>query len=110
MRGVSEKQVSRSSRDDNVDQTLWFQGQRMFLGFGLGRIAERAVNRFAFEPVLKLVGVMLAAGLAGLSGGDEDDGMIPVGKIGDKAFRRAMAAAGGTWAENRAGLRPIAKT
>ena len=53
---------------------------------------------------------MLAAGLAGLSSGDEDDGMIPVGKIGDKAFRGAMAAAGGAWTENGARLRPIAKT
>ncbi len=89
---------------------LGLQGQRMFLSLGFGGVAEGAVNRFAFEPEVKLVGVMLAAGLAGLSSGDEDDGMIPVGKIGDKAFRWAVAAAGGARAEYRAGLRPIAKT
>src|SRR5271165_6223557 len=85
------------------------EGQRVFLGFGLGSVTEGRVNRFALEPIMKLVGVVLAAGLAGLSRGDEEDGTIPIREIGYKAFGRAMVAAGGAGAEGGTGLRLVGK-
>src|SRR5713101_3650662 len=49
----------------------------------LGSIAERRENRFAFIPVGKLIGVMAAAGLAGLSRGNQQNGFIPVSRVAD---------------------------
>lgn len=49
------------------------EGQCVTLPFGFGGVGERFVDGFAFEPVGELVGVVFAAGLAGLAGGDEEN-------------------------------------
>src|SRR5260370_13657114 len=61
----------------------------------LGSIAERREDGFAFIPVGKLIGVMAAAWLSGLSRGDEQNGFIPVSRVADKAHRGAVGMGGG---------------
>src|SRR5208337_826195 len=79
-----EEQFPCYAQDDIEPQfcrkVLRIQGQRVFSGLGFGSVAEGRVNRFALEPVMKLVGVVLAAGLARLSRRDEEDGTIPIRK------------------------------
>src|SRR5260370_33749268 len=66
------------------------EGERVLSSFSFGGIAERRENGFAFVPVGKLIGVVAAAGLAGLSRGDEQNGFIPVGGIGHESHCRAL--------------------
>ena len=77
----------------------------MFFGFGFGGVREWAKDGLAFVPVGKLVGVVFTAGLAGLSGSNQHDGIIPVCKIGHEALGRAMGPAGSARAPNGACLR-----
>ncbi len=58
------------------------EGERAFSSLRFGGIAERRENGFAFVPVGKLIGVVAAAGLAGLSRGEEQNGFIPIRRIG----------------------------
>src|ERR1700687_3528294 len=55
-----------------------------------GSIAKRGENGFALVPVGKLIGVMAATGLAGLSPGDEQNGFIPVSRVADETHRGAV--------------------
>src|SRR6266849_9204970 len=70
----------------------------------LGSIAERRKNGFSFIPVGKLIGVMAAAGLAGLSRGNEQNGFIPVSRVADKAHGGAVSIGSGANAVARARL------
>src|SRR5260370_8835786 len=72
-----------------------------------GRIAERRENGFALVPVGKLIGVMAAARLAGLPGGDEQNGFIPVSGVADKAHRGAVGMGGGANAVDGSRLGPV---
>lgn len=51
----------------------WRQPQRVPFHFGFGGIREGSVNRLAFKPVGELVAVMFAAGLTGLSAGNQNN-------------------------------------
>lgn len=62
-----------------------------------GGIAERRENGSAFVPVGKLIGIVAAAELSGLSRGKQQDGLIPVSGIGDKPHRRAVALHGSAY-------------
>src|SRR6266446_6569007 len=66
----------------------------MFSGLRLCSIAKRRENRFAFVPVRELIGVMTAARLAGLSCRNEQDGLVPVGRISDESHCRAVVLQG----------------
>src|SRR6267143_2568225 len=70
-----------------------------------GSIAERRENGFAFIPAGKLIGVMAAARLAGLSSGNQQNGFIPVSGVADKAHRGAMRLCSCTHAVHRSRLR-----
>ena len=68
-----------------------FQSQRVLPHPGFPRIAKRLIDRIAFVPEGKLVGIVAAAQLTGLSGGNQKDRFVPVSEIGDEAHGRTVA-------------------
>src|SRR5580693_1120879 len=90
---------------ERFESPEWSEFQRVFANLCFGRIAERRNDRFAFVPIGELIGVVAAPDLAGFAGGNEKDGVIPIGQIGDEAHRRPMAFCGGADAVAGAGLR-----
>ncbi len=77
----------------------------MSAGFGFGWVCVGGDDGFAFVPRGELVGVVRAGGLAGLACGDDEDGIIPIGEVGDEAHGGSVAWVGGADAVLRAGLR-----
>src|SRR5713226_3230671 len=71
------------------------ESERVLPRVCLGSIAERRENRFAFIPIGKLIGVMAAARLAGLSRGNQQNGFIPVSRVADKAHGGAVSIGSG---------------
>src|SRR6266436_4652272 len=63
----------------------------MFSRGCLSGIAEGRENGFAFVPIGKLIGVVAAARLAGLSRGDQQDRMVPIARVCHKAHGRAVS-------------------
>src|SRR5437867_11963405 len=62
----------------------------MFSRGCLSRIAEGRENGFAFVPIGKLIGIVAAARLAGLSCGNQKYGHVPVAWVRHEAHCRAM--------------------
>src|SRR5712691_8504368 len=81
-----------------------FESERVFARVRFGGIAERRENRSALAPVGKLIGVVAAAGLAGLARGDEQNGFIPVSGVCHKAHRWTVSFCGSTHAIKRSRL------
>ena len=77
----------------------------MFAGFGFGEIAKRHDDGFAFVPIGKLIGIVTTAKLPGFARGNQKDGVIPVGKIGDEAHGGAVVRGRGADTVSGAGLR-----
>jgi len=77
----------------------------VFAGFGFGWVCVGGDYGFAFVPWGELVGIVGAGGLAGFAGGEDEDGVIPVGEVGDEAHGGAVAGVGGADAVLCAGLR-----
>jgi len=50
-----------------------------------GGVAERRDDGPALIPIRELIGVVAAAELARLSGRNEENGIVPIGGIGDEA-------------------------
>ena len=90
---------------NRFESSKWRQFQSVFAGFCFRRIAERRDNGLRFMPVGELVGVVAAADLAGFASGNEQNGVIPVGEVGDEAHRRAVAFCCGAHAVTGTGLR-----
>ena len=79
----------------------------MFSGACLGSISEGRKNGSAFVPIRKLIGVVAAPRLAGLSRGDQQNRFVPIAEIGDEAHRRSVVLGGRAHAVSRAGLRLV---
>src|SRR6266436_10347238 len=62
----------------------------MFSRTCLSRVAEGRKNGLAFVPIGKLIGIVAAPRLAGLSRGDQQDRMVPIARICHKAHGRPM--------------------
>jgi len=68
--------------------------ERVLPRFFFGGIAEGRKNGFAFIPVRKLIGIVAAAKLAGLSRGEEEDGFVPVSGVADEAHGGTVSLGG----------------
>src|SRR5271169_5116195 len=79
----------------------------MFPRAGIGSIAERREDGFALVPVGKLIGIVAAAGLAGFSRGNEQDGLIPITGVCHEAQRGTMSLSGRAHAVERSRLRLV---
>ena len=79
----------------------------MTFGLRFGSVAEGLEDRFAIEPIRKLIGIVTAAGLSALAAGDQQDRIVPIGDIRNEAHRRAVTMICRARAEACAGLRPI---
>src|SRR5260370_23150997 len=73
----------------------------MFSSVRFDSVAERGENGLSFIPVGKLVGIVAAARLPGLSRGYQENRFIPVCGVSHKAHRGPMSPCGRTHAINR---------
>src|ERR1700719_1872240 len=84
-----------------------FEREGMFSLFRLGSVTERPKDRLAFVPKRKLIGVMAAARLAGLTGSNQQNGFIPVFGVCHETHSGAVSLSGRAYAVLRSGLRLI---
>src|SRR5258708_21295562 len=93
--------------DRSTESRTRLESERVLPRLRLGSIAERGENGFTFVPVGKLIGIMAAAGLAGLPRRNEQNGFIPVSGVTDEAHRRAERLSGRAYAVRCSRLRFI---
>src|SRR5260370_2742520 len=84
-----------------------FERERVLSLFRLGSVAERPKDRLAFVPKRKLIGIMTAARLAGLTGSNQQNGFIPVSGVCHEAHSWAVSLSGRAYAVLRSRLRLI---
>src|SRR6267378_2726399 len=77
----------------------------MFARAGFSSVAEGRKNRLAFVPKGKLIGIVAAPRLAGLSGGNQQNGIVPIAQVCHKAHGRAMRLRDRAYAVNSSRLR-----
>src|ERR1700674_1429835 len=77
----------------------------MFSRTCLSSIAERRKNGLAFVPVGKLIGIVAASRLAGLSCGNQQYGHVPIAWVRHEAHCRAMSLRRRAYAVNGSRLR-----
>src|SRR6267143_7223974 len=74
---------------------------------GFSSVAEGRKNGLAFVPIGKLIGIVAAPWLAGLSRGNQQNGIVPIARVCHKAHGRAMRLRRCTYAVNSSRLRLV---
>src|ERR1700745_1494099 len=83
------------------------QSQGVFAVLGRGAIGEGRVDGLAFVPIGELVGIVAAAGLTVLAGGDEEDRFVPIRGVGNETHGGSMVFCSGANAVTGARLRLV---
>src|ERR1035438_4981612 len=73
--------------------------------FRFGGVAKRRKDTLALVPVGKLIAIVAATGLSGLPCRNQQNGFVPIGRVGNKTHSRPMIVCRRTHAVDRKSTR-----